>query len=79
MFITIGNRTQYVSEFTGKMMLSNPEAREATVKEAAECINRLILDGDGRMHLANDYFKAKYHKPIIKNPATLSLIVGNGK
>ena len=76
MFITIGKNAQYVSEFTGRMMLSNPEAREATAKEAAECVNRMVAAGDGRMHLANDYFKANYHKQPIKNPTTLAIING---
>ena len=60
MFVTIGTMTQYVSQFGGEMLLVTGNARIATAYEAADCIARLIVNGDKQMEDAQKDFNRIY-------------------
>lgn len=67
MFITIDRMTQHISDIGGKMLLSTGNARIATAKEAAECLNRYTYLGNEKMHEANEDFKRIYYSPLSTN------------
>lgn len=64
MFVSKHGIAQHVSESTGQMLIAMG-ATVSTPTEAAECINRLVMNGDESMHEANNEFKR-----IITNPQT---------
>lgn len=66
MFIIIGTTAQYLGESSASILLATGQGREATAQEAAECINRLIINGDARMSEANDAFERIYGNPFRK-------------
>lgn len=63
MFITIGSIATHMSEMAGQTMLALPQARVATAVEAAQCINRMVLNGMD-VDEANENFKRIYTKPL---------------
>lgn len=65
MFITIRDITHHVSDDIGEVLLSAGSARKATAKEAAECIDRLIVNGDPAMGEANAEFESLYAKGVL--------------
>ncbi len=64
MFITIGNIAQYMTGFGAEALLVTGNARIATALEAAECISRMVFNGDSKMNEANDDFKRIYSNPL---------------
>lgn len=66
MFVTIGTIAQYVPDMSAHVLLATGQGRAATPVEAAECVNRYVLNGDARMNEANDDFKRIYGNPYLK-------------
>ncbi len=60
MFICIGTIAQYVPDMSAQVLLVTRQGRSATVTEAAECVNRYVLNGDARMNEVNDDFQKHY-------------------
>jgi hypothetical protein len=60
MFITIGSIAQYVAASSGDVLLVTGQGRQATAMEAAECVNRMVVNGDARMEEANEDFIHHY-------------------
>lgn len=60
MFVTIGNISQHMSGFGAEALLVTGNARISTALEAAQCIHRLIINGDSGMHAANEEFNRIY-------------------
>lgn len=60
MFVTIDGISQYIGKDSYLVLLATGIAKESTAREAAECISRLVINGDGKMHQANEEFKRIY-------------------
>lgn len=66
MFITFNGLAHYMAEFSGHALLAMPGYRESTAQEAAECVNRTIINGDRRMQEINADFERIYGNPAYK-------------
>lgn len=65
MFVTIGGLAQHVDDSAGGTLLALPHARKATCMEAAQCVDRYIINGDQCMHAANADFERIYGENTI--------------
>lgn len=61
MFVTIGNIAQYVGDDAATILLCGG-ARKSSPMEAGNCVDRLIINGDPRMHDAEAEFKRTFSK-----------------
>lgn len=73
MFVTTGNITKHVSDFSGKALLVTGNAKIATAHEAAICVSTLVANGDEKMHEANRDFIRLYSSPLSGNDALLTV------
>ena len=64
MFVTHNGFTHYCSDILGQAFISTGQATLATCAEAAQCLDRFVINGNPMMNEISDAFKRIYGKPL---------------
>lgn len=64
MFVAYDGLTHYCTDTMGKALVATKQATVATASQAADCVNRFVVNGNSMMNEVNEAFQRIYGKPL---------------